>query len=554
MRLLSVAALCALSFLALSAADAFADAVKMPFLRKSTAGATELVVDGKPFVMLAGELTNSGGSTARSMADRWENLVALNLNTVLIPVSWEQVEPEEGKYDFSHVYSLVAGARRHDMKLVLLWFGSWKNGSSGYAPYWVMGDTSRFPRMKNRDGRTLPYLSCFSPELVRAESRTFGRLMRHIGEIDRDHATVLMVQVENEVGLLGDSRDRSPRAEKMFSSEVPGAITRMLKANAGEVWPEITDEWKKRGARERGDWMTLFGNESNSLADEMFMAWHYARHIEAVAAAGKNEYPLPMLVNAWTIYPKDPVPGHYPSGGPNSRMMDVYMLAAPSVDIFAPDNYNEEYAATFAGYERRGNPVFVPEAVALFRGEKWSGPAKAFYTIAEHDGLCFSPFAIDNKLYEASAHPLGAAYKTLRELMPLIVRYRGTERMRGFMMETERNQTFDMVGYRLHVNYQSGVPYDGYGLVIQLSDNEFLVSGYNINVSFSSLDSKKKEVSYGLIREGSYEGGKWSTYRYLGGDEAMQGVGGVKMPPVYTDEERTPHMVTTVILKVIKVQ
>jgi Beta-galactosidase len=524
----------------------------IPKLKKNKNEVTQMIVNGKPYVMLAGELMNSSASTLESMAPKWERLKNLNLNTVLLTATWEQVEPEEGTYDLSVVDGLIKEARKHDLKLVFLWFGSWKNGSSGYAPYWVMKDTKRFPRMKNDKGENRPYLSHFSQNLLDAETKAFTAFMSHIKEIDRDQNTVLMVQVENEVGLLGDSRDRSQLAEELFAKEAPQDLIRYFQKNEKIILPEIIEQWKANGKKAKGTWLEVFGNESNNLADELFMGWYYAKHIQHLAAEGKKIYPIPMFVNAWTIYPKDPIPGHYPSGGPNMRMLDLYQFAAPAIDVLAVDNYNDDYIAKLKEFDRNGNPILVPEAVALFRGEKWSGPAKAFYTLSEFNALCFSPFGIDNAVYDEN-HPLKDAYRVLNNLMPLIIKEHGSGKMRGFMQqEKARGDKIDFGDYEMNVRYNQ--PYQGYGLVIRLSDDEFLVSGNGADISFTSKIKSLPGISYGTIREGYFEDGKWKTIKYLNGDEAMQGVGGVKMPPVYLSEDASPNLVSTVIIKVVPVE
>ena len=526
----------------------------IPNLKKNKHGVTQLIVDDNPYVMLAGELMNSSASTLESMAPKWAQLKRLNLNTVLLTATWEQLEPEEGKYDFEVIEGLIKEARKYELKLVFLWFGSWKNGSSGYAPYWVMKDTKRFPRMKNEKGENRPYLSNFNQDLIKAESKAFCALMNRLKEIDGDQHTVLMVQVENEVGLLGDSRDRSPMAEELFKKNVPEEFVKYLQKNEAKILPEIIEQWKAKGKKTKGSWLELFGNESNNLADELFMGWYYARFIQELASEGKKIYPLPLFVNAWTIYPDDPIPGHYPSGGPNARMLDIYQLAAPSIDVLAVDNYNEDYKSKLKEYDRNGNPIFVPEAVALFRGEKWSGPAKAFYTLGEFNALGFSPFAIDNPLYDDN-HPLKDAYRVLDNLMPLIIKEHGSGNMRAFMMQDSRNEKIDFGDYEMHVQYHSSKPYEGYGLVIRLSKDEFLVSGYGINVSFQSKIKNLTGISYGTLREGYLmSNGEWKTTKFLGGDEAMQGVGGIKLPSVYTKEEDNPSLVSSVILRVIPVE
>lgn len=524
---------------------------EIPQLKRNENNIAQLIVNGRPYIMLAGELMNSSASTLESMAPKWEQLKALNLNTVLATVAWEQVEPEEGHYDFSIVEGLIKEARRNDLKLVFLWFGSWKNGSSGYAPHWIMRDTGRFPRMKNAEGENRPFLANFSENLVKADAKAFGNLMSFIKEIDSTEHTVLMIQVENEIGLLGDSRDRSARANELFNQEVPPGLIRYFQKNEKQILPEIIQQWTANGKKTKGNWLELFGNDSNHLADELFMGWHYAKFVEQVAAEGKKNYPIPVFVNAWTIYTNDPVPGNYPSGGPNSRMLDIYQFAAPSVDFLAIDNYNDDYVAQLKQYDRNSNPIFVPEAVALWRGEKWSGPAKAFYTLSEFNALGFSPFAIDNPVYD-NKHPLKEAYRVLNYLAPLIAKEHGSGKMKGFMQQDSKSDAIDYGDYVMNIRYN--YPYQGYGLVIRLSADEFLVSGNGADISFRSMSKSLPGISYGTIREGYFENGEWKTTKYLGGDEAMQGVGGVKLPPVYLREDAAPDLVTTVRIKVISVE
>src|ERR1019366_458066 len=97
--------------------------------------ATQLIVDGKPFLAVAGELGNNTATSLENMQAVWPRLVTGNLNCVLAAISWAQLEPAEGRYEFGWVAALIQDARRNNLKLVFLWFGSWKNGLSSYAPY-----------------------------------------------------------------------------------------------------------------------------------------------------------------------------------------------------------------------------------------------------------------------------------------------------------------------------------------------------------------------------------------------------------------------------------
>lgn len=524
------------------------NAQQSPQLVRNKHGVAQLMVDGKPYVMLAGELMNSTSSTLESMAPVWQRMKNLNLNTLLLSVSWEQLEPDEGKFDFTIVDGLIREARKYDLKLAFLWFGSWKNGSSGYAPHWVLRDTRRFPRMKNKEGENRPYLSILSEELMKADARAYTALMNRIKEIDRNEQTVIMCQIENEVGLLGDTRDRSAHAESQFRQQVPADLIKHLQKNEKLILPEIIEQWKTHGKKSKGSWEELFGNSCNHLADEMFMSWHYARFINHVAAEGKKAYNIPMFVNAWIIFPHEPIPGLYPSGGPNSRMLDIWQAAAPSIDFLAFDNYAEDYIAQCHLYNRNGNPIFVPEAVGLWMGDKESAPAKAFYTLSEFNGLGFAPFGIDNAIYNEN-HPVGDAYRVLQNLLPLIVKEHGTGQMKGFMQQKDQNEVVSFKDYDIHINYR--YPYQGYGLVIRLSDDEFLVAGNGADISFHSKIKSLPGLSYGTLREGYFNDGQWKTTKYLGGDEAMQGIGGIKLPPVYLYEDAHPNYVSIIRVKLI---
>src|SRR6266446_1049104 len=250
----------------------------------------QLILNGQPFLILGGELGNSSAGTAAQADFIVPKLAAMHVNTILMPVAWEQVEPKEGSFDFSILDHWIGTAQKHNMHLVLLWFGSWKNAFSNYAPSWVKSDPKRFPRAESADGKPLEILSTLSPETRRCDSRAFAALMRHIRERDFQQTAVLMVQVENEVGYLGPGRDRSPDANRLFHGRVPDVLIRSLAAKRLQLAPELAAHFNERGK----SWSEVFGD----AADEVFMAWSYAAFIEAVTQAGKTEYALPMYVNA----------------------------------------------------------------------------------------------------------------------------------------------------------------------------------------------------------------------------------------------------------------
>ena len=247
----------------------------IPHLRKQ-GSATQLIVGGEPYLIIGGELHNSSSSSLAYMEPIWARLTALHLNTVLAVVSWELVEPEEGRFDFALVDGLIHQAKRHNLRLVLLWFGSWKNGMSSYAPAWVKRNYHRFPRVQVGQGQTVEILSTLATETRDADAKAFSALMRHLKEIDGREHTVIMIQIQNEVGVLGDSRDRSVVANEAFAGPVPPKLMAHLQQHQSELGPDLTQRWQANDLKDEGTWEQVFG--SGLETDELFMAWHYARY------------------------------------------------------------------------------------------------------------------------------------------------------------------------------------------------------------------------------------------------------------------------------------
>lgn len=513
-----------LALLAMAFHTTTVGAEEIPHLvRQGTA--TQLIVDGKPFVMLAGELHNSSASSLAYMAPMWDKLVALNLNTVLATVAWEQFEPVEGQFDFSLIDGLLEGARDHDLRLVLLWFGSWKNGVSSYIPTWVKKDLERFPRAQGKSGDNKLVLSPVHDASRKADARAFAALMGHLREVDSNERTVIMVQVENEVGLMPESRDRSDAAEAAFRSQVPGELMGYLREHKDELLPEVSELWASTGCKEAGTWTEVFGD--TVWTDEVFMAWHMARYIGKIAEAGKAEYALPMYANAWLVQNDKQTPGDYPSGGPVSRVMDVWRAAAPAIDFLAPDIYLPDFKAVCARYVRSGNPLMIPEAR--------QGPEAArnvFWAVAEHDAMCFAPFGIEDIDVN---HPLIDSYEVLYQLMPLIVKLQGTGRMAGVLQQEpdEEGVAIEVGDYRANIRYNrqaKGQTDMSYGLIMNIGPDEVLVAGNHFQVNFSPATPGPRHAGILQVWEGTYEDGRWVPGRCLNGDEtAAHWV--AKLPP-----------------------
>jgi beta-galactosidase GanA len=500
---------------------------RTPYLRQQGT-ATQLVVDDKPFLVLAGELGNSTSSSLEYMRPIWPKLASLNLNTVLIPVYWELMEPAEGEFDFTLVDGLIQEARKHNLRLVPLWFASWKNSMSCYAPAWVKTDQQRFPRSEDRAGKGMEILSPFSKENLDADSRAFAAFIRHLREVDGSDHTVIMVQVENEIGMIPDSRDRSAIANKLFSQPVPVELMNYLQRHKDNLIPEFRGVWAANGFKTRGTWEEVFGKGPGT--DEIFMAWHFARYVNRVAELGKAEYPLPMFVNAALIRPGYQ-PGQYPSAGPLPHVMDVWRAGAPKIDFLSPDVYFPDFAEWARKYHTAGNPLFIPEVMP--------GPPDAvdvLYAAAQHDAIGFSPFSIES-LDEVTSKSLTDSYDLLQQLAPLMLEYQGKGLMAGFLpegVEQPLPQHVRLGKHRLNVTYerpaslpvahnpQTPAAISG-GLAIAIGPDEFIFAGTGITVTFEADTSGDQLVGILSAQEGKYEKGQWLPGRWLNGDQTHQG-------------------------------
>ncbi len=486
----------------------------LPHLEKHGA-ATQLILDGKPFLILGAELHNSSSSNLDYMKPIWPRLAEIPLNTVLTPLSWELVEPAEGKFDFTLLDGLLAQAREHNLHIVFLWLASWKNGMSSYAPVWVKRDTHRFPRVIE-NGNQVDILSTFGQTTRDADARAFAAVMHHLRQVDGREHTVLMMQVENEVGVLGDTRDHSQIANQAFESAVPNELMRYLTSHRNALYPDLLELWEASGGKSSGTWEQVFG--ASSRTDELFMAWHYALYVQAVAATGKAAYQLPMYVNTW-LAGEDTIPGDYPSGGPQPRVVDVWKAAGSAIDIYSPDIYQPNFAAWCARYHRAGNPLFIPETSVP------AGAANAFFAFGEGAALGFSPFGIDS--WNDTKNELGKSYQAIAQIAPTMLEHQADGSVHGFVLDKGHPSVeFVIDGYSVQVTLDQvfGMHAEkGFGLIIAVSPNEFLGVGQGFRVIFKTRSESGPHVGFASIDEGSFEDGKWVAGRRLNGDETDQG-------------------------------
>jgi Domain of unknown function (DUF5597)/Beta-galactosidase len=490
---------------------------------RSEGGAQQLIVHGKPFLILGGELGNSSAGTAAQADVILPKLARMHFNTILMPLAWDEIEPAEGHFDFSIPDHWIEMARQQHLHLVFLWFGSWKNAFSEYAPEWVLSDTKRFPRAVSAEGLPLEILSPLGEETARSDGRAFAALTRHFRERDATQQTVLMVQVENEVGYLGvGGRDRSEAANRIFSGPVPLELRNYLHDHAGRVSPELAAHFNATGHT----WKEMFGE----AADEVFMAWEYGLFVDRVVKAGKAEYSLPMYMNA-QLPAEFEQGGEYPSGGPHPYFQAVYRAAAPAVDFYSPDIYWPNFGYWVDRYKAAGNPVFVPEA------RLDAAPWNALYTFGEARGFGFSPFDVDS-ISADGPRPHDAAgvadlYAGLSSLSAQILKAQEAGKIRGLVLHESSArplQTVSLGGFLFRATLSRSWPAkqllvsDGGMMVIENAPNEFFIIGSGLTVTFlRDPDVDARIVGIASIEQVSNTDGKWVTERQLNGDQSDQG-------------------------------
>ena len=511
-------------------------ATPVPHLEKRGT-ATQLIVDGKPFLVLAGELTNNSATSVEYMKPVWPKLIEAKLNTVLAGVAWNQIEPQEGKFDFSVPDGIIRDARSHNLRLVFLWFASWKNGLSSYAPDWVKRDFERFPRAQVGEGRSIELLSPSSDANRDADARAFAALMRHVKEVDGRQHTVVMIQLENEVGMSGGSRDRSPAAEKAFAGPVPKELMDYLQQPKDALIPEFRQVWEAAGFKTSGSWEEVFGK--NAATDEIFMAWSYARYIGRVAEAGKAEYPLPMYVNAAlsrTSSIADAVKtgrrGSFAIGGPMADLMDVWRAGGPRIDMLSPDAYSDrDFTAWCEKYSRSGNPLFIPENMGGA-----DGAARVLYIFGRHDAIGWTIMGLEDPRIPHPDNDLIGSFDLISQMAPLIAEHQGNGTMSAVLLRSPNDppQKIQLGDYTLEVSFYRqpkmfGVapppdpPPPAAAIFIATGPDEYFAAGSGVTVRFSPNTPGPPRAGLATVEEGAFVNGRWVPGRKLNGDDSDEG-------------------------------
>ncbi len=509
-----------------------AGAAELPRL-VSKDGRHALLVDGKPFLILGAQAHNSSNYPG-ALKPVWDAANDLKANTVLMPVAWEQVEAVEGKFDFSFVDTLVKEARQQKKRLVILWFATWKNTSAQYTPEWVKLNPRRFPPNLDPQGKPNYSLSPFGAETLKADKRAFVALMSHLKKIDSNERTVLMVQVENEVGTYGLVRDFGKDAQAAFEQPVPAAVLARQKPKAAAS----------------GNWRQVYGD----YADEYFHAWAVARYIGEIAAAGKAQYDLPMYVNNALRDPLEQPPKpwnkNFASGGPTWDVIDIYKAAAPAIDIVGPDIYrpeSDQVNANLKLFQRPDNALWVPEF-----GTK-PAYARFIYAMLGRGAIGISPFGTD--YFNYTNYPLGTlatdkklvepferVYRMFAPIQRQWAQWSFEGRVQGLGEGDDRKpQQLDFPGWSAKLTYRMGrfgesawggefakpaagtEEPDGGAAIAQISPDEFILIGQRVRVRMEPAEG----TSGMMLRaeQGRFDDkGRWVMERVWNGDQVDYGL------------------------------
>ena len=468
----------------------------------------------KDFVILGGELSNSAATSVSDIDEVLPRMKALGLNTVLVPVYWEFLEPSEGLMDFTLVDRTIDVARQQGLKIVPLWFGAWKNSMSCYTPVWFKRDVKRFPRAVTKEGKPLEIASCFSDNVLQADLQAFSALMQHIAEKDPLREVVIMMQIENEIGMLESARDHSPLAEKVYCQPVPQTLLKAL------------------NLKKKGTWAKVFGTDD--YADEKFMAWHYACYVEHLAQAARRIHNMPLYVNA-AMNSRGRKPGEYPSAGPLAHLADIWKAGAPSIDILAPDIYDTGFKSWASQYAmplrpqdggKIKNRLFIPES----RCCENSG-VRALYAFGEHQALGFSPFAID-QASSKETESVTQAYDLLNQIFrlksdaaanglspSLLITYHFSFKSWGLLFDQDdKERIIDDEGVVMTCRHFFTLPWDaratdgstwpeGGAMLIRLGKYDYLLAGSGVVIDFKTRTEKQQEQQELLGEDGFAEAG-----------------------------------------------
>lgn len=528
---------------------------QQPQLKKVN-GHLQMVVEGKPFLILGGELHNSTASDTIALKEAMQTFKELNYNTILTYAYWEMIEPKEGDFDFQLIDMAVAYAAEQELKLVMVWFGSWKSTASTYVPTWVKTNPQRFKRYALEDGTELEILSPFCEANWQADAAAYKTLMRHIKKIDIEH-TVILMQVENEPGCFDNYRDYSVEALKKWQEPVPAELTAYLEKNKENLYPELKRVWAANGYKTKGSWPEVFGVGSQKGAyqqytEELFMSFHYGKFLNKVAAAGRKEYDLPTFCNGWLYNDR----GFYPHATVNPHVLDAYRAAGSALDFYSPNVYTIEYDQLFSEYTLGGNTLFVPESMY--------SPSGVLHAIGRYNSLGFAPFGVDDARTFSEQNItnltlMKSIYGVLPEMAGHITGHYGSGKMNSvYLKPGKKTDSIALGDYMIKATASAAAGFSldfgksleqrgkrrlgpppaetneeakpmpfgalpeglASAMLIQNDENEFYIIGYGVKLDFALKPSVSfSHLNYLSIDEGTFINEQFVPQKRWNGDE-----------------------------------
>ena len=505
-------------------------------------------IHGDP-IFLAG-LQAHNSSTGTDMLDKAIHAIHLYGGNVLeTPIYWYDIEPEMNVYRMDMVKDTIDRCRAANLHLILLWFGTSKNGHPNYVPEYIKLDPMTYRLARSVDGAPLAALTPHCMATLERDALAFEQVMSFLKEYDGQTGTVVAVQIENEMGIGYTDRDYSSLARADYEKPLPSELWDVQLEDCGEVSGANT-------------WRGHFGRH----AHEAFCAWYHARYIGTIAERGRKIYPFPALItNVMVGESRFEEPGKcYNAGAAVGRVLDIWKKGAPELDLLCPDIYDPEASAynRIAGrYARPDNALFVPESPAT--GEPNS--LHAIRAVAEYGAIGICGFgaesALDNdgNLTEA-AYPMSVTMKTLMNAAPLILKYRGTDKIHSFIQEEfAHNQYIRLDNYHVVATFMRGsnppppclgsrinlrIPENrkhlearGRGLLIQTAPDEFFLAGAGLSVDFykrpdpsdpnpwQQLSTRQNDqLNFLSVEEGHFEGDQWVVDYIRNGDESNFGL------------------------------
>ncbi len=515
--------------------------------------------DGSPFFAIGGQVHNASGYRVEDLDLAFDALKVIKANSVAIPVYWEQIEPEEDVFDFSELERIIDRVREEGLRLAVLWFGTWKNGTMKYTPSWVKKQPDRFKRVLTPDGSPTAVLSCNCEENRKADEKAFRKLMSFIRDYDADEKTIYAVQVENEPGIIGGTvRDFSEDGERAMKESVPEGLLDYVEARGcGKVY----DSWKAAGGFRGGDWEATFGDDGSWF----MQSYTQACYIDSIAQAGKAIYDVVMYVNVWDDHQGWDWPGvSFPSGGAVSSVIDIYKYVCKAIDFVSPDIYlpdAESYRERMQSFDREDNPLYIPESQCYGRSVNVK---MAFEAVGKHASVGHHIFGVEGVLHNDGTirddcQPIVRTMRMLSDARPLIEKYWDRKNVWTVSQNLDQPCTHIVFGNWMgliefdqgkqlsdwrHLEWNFDDDYDdkydepARGLIFQISENEFYIVGEGFRVHFAPTchDGKinpilssnmflDRDVNYTDCTEGRFdENGNYVIDRYRDGDENDFGV------------------------------